>query len=141
MDIFEEAVLAYISATPGRFVKPQYTLKYKDGFGGSCPDFVVIDYINKTIYVVEVTAAADASSILSKISERETRWFIPLKNEISQWDQSFNEWKYRVTIFCRKQLYDKIYNESNYDVSVFNLDSVIFPWDWKWEQEQAVNPL
>jgi len=35
MEIFEEAVLAYISASQGRFVKPQYDLKYKDGFAGS----------------------------------------------------------------------------------------------------------
>ena len=61
MEVFEEAVLAYISAAPGRFVKPQYDIKYKDGVGGSCPDFVVIDYIKKTIYVVEVTTASDAS--------------------------------------------------------------------------------
>ena len=140
MEIFEEAVLAYISAAPGRFVKPQYDLKYKDGVGGSCPDFVVIDYIKKTIYVVEVTTASNASTIISRIREREKRWFMPLKNEMSQWNQSFTEWKYRVTLFVRDSLVKKIENEKISDVFVINFDKIIFPWKWEWEK-QPLNPL
>lgn len=122
MEIFEEAVLAYISAAPGRFIKHQYDLKYKDGVGGSCPDFVVIDYIKKTIYVVEVTTASNASTIISRIRERETRWFIPLKIEMSQWSESFTEWKYRVTLFVRDSLINKKDIEAMNDVFVIYLD-------------------
>lgn len=141
MEIFEEAVLAYISASPGRFVKPQYDLKYQDGFGGSCPDFVVIDYIKKTIYVVEVTTSSDASTIISRIRERETRWFVPLKKELSQWNELFAEWKYRVTLFVRKELGDKIEKEQMSDVFVVNVDDIMFPWKWKWKENQTLNPL
>lgn len=141
MEIFEEAVLAYISASPGRFVKSQYDLKYKDGFGGSCPDFVVIDYIKKTIYVVEVTKSSDASTIISRIRERETRWFVPLKKEMSQWNESFAEWNYRVTVFVRKELENKIENEHLNDVFVVNFDKIIFPWEWKWKGQSTLNPL
>ena len=141
MEIFEQAVLAYISAAPGRFVKPQYTLEYKDGVGGSCPDFVVIDYIKKTIYVVEVTAASNASVIIERIRERETRWFIPLKNEMSQLSESFTEWNYRVTLFVRDQLVDKINNEKIKDVFVINFDSIIFSWKWNWKKNLTLNPL
>ncbi|MBE1426971.1 hypothetical protein H4684_003655 [Desulfomicrobium macestii] len=141
MEIFEEAVLAYISAAPGRFVKPQYDLKYKDGVGGSCPDFVVIDYIKKTIYVVEVTTASDASTIISRIRERETRWFIPLKIEMSQWSESFAEWNYRVTLFVRDSLVDKIKNEAMSDVFAIPFDEKIFPWKWTWKEQQPLNPL
>jgi hypothetical protein len=141
MEIFEEAVLAYISASPGRFVKPQYDLKYKDGLGGSCPDFVVIDYIKQTIYVVEVTTSSDASTINSRIRERETRWFIPLKREMSELKESFNEWNYRVTLFVRKSLVDKIIKDSMNDVFVINFDEIIFPWDWKWKEQATLNPL
>lgn len=141
MEIFEEAVLSYICASPGRFVKPQYDLKYKDGFGGSCPDFVVIDYMKKTIYVVEVTTSSDASTINSRILERETRWFIPLKSEMSKINESFKEWNYRVTLFVRKSLIDKIKKNSMNDVFVKNLDDIIFPWEWEWKKQSALNPL
>jgi hypothetical protein len=141
MEIFEEAVLAYISAAPGRFVKPQYDLKYKDGVGGSCPDFVVIDYIKKTIYVVEVTTASDASTIISRIRERETRWFIPLKIEMSQWSESFTEWKYRVTLFVRDSLINKKDIEEMNDVFVIYLDKIMLPWEWNWNEQQVLNPL
>lgn len=141
MEIFEEAVLAYISAAPGRFVKPQCDLKYKDGVGGSCPDFVVIDYMKKTIYVVEVTTASDASTIISRIRERETRWFIPLKIEMSQWSESFTEWKYRVALFVRDSLINKKDIEGMNDVFVIHLDNIILPWKWNWNEQQALNPL
>lgn len=141
MELFEEAVLAYISATPGRFIKHQYDLKYKDGVGGSCPDFVVIDYIKKTIYVVEVTTASNAATIISRIRERETRWFIPLKIEMSQWSVSFTEWRYRVTLFVRDSLVDKIKNEEMSDVFAIPFDEKIFPWKWTWREQQPLNPL
>ena len=141
MEFFEEAVMAYISASPGRFVKHQYDLKYKDGLGGSCPDFVVIDYIKKTIYVVEVTTSSDASTIISRVRERETRWFIPLKKEMSQWNELFAEWNYRVTLFVRKELENKIQNECINDVSVINFEKIIFPWNWKWKEQPTLNPL
>jgi hypothetical protein len=141
MEIFEEAVLAYISAAPGRFVKPQYDLKYKDGVGGSCPDFVVIDYMKKTIYVVEVTTSSDASTINSRILESETRWFIPLKREMSELNESFIEWNYRVTLFVRKSLVSKIKNDSMSDVFVKSFGEIIFPWEWNWKEKQAINPL
>ena len=141
MEVFEEAVLEYISAAPGRFVKPQYDLKYKDGVGGSCPDFVVIDYIKKTIYVVEVTTASNASTIISRIRERETRWFIPLKIEMSQWSESFTEWKYRVTLFVRDSLINKKDIEAMNDVFVIYLDKIMLPWKWNWNEQQVLNPL
>lgn len=141
MDIFEEAVLAYICAAPGRFVKPQYSLKYEDGTGGSCPDFVVIDYVKKTIYIVEVTTAADASTILSRIRERETRWYIPMKREMSQLSENFSDWKYRVTLFVRKSLKDKMKLEGMNDVFVVFIEDITFPWGWDWNGPRVLNPL
>lgn len=144
MDIFEEAVLAYISATPGRFVKHQYSLAYRDGVGGSCPDFVVIDYIKETIYVVEVTARSNPSNVLSRVRERETRWFTPLKKEMSQWSESFAYWRYRVTLFVRGDVSMSLIKEINKDmndVSVKLINDVIFPWSWVWNDQQVENSL
>jgi hypothetical protein len=50
MDIFEEAVLTYLSAPPGRFIRSQFSIAYQNGAGGSCPDFVVLDFPKTTVY-------------------------------------------------------------------------------------------
>ena len=41
MELFEEAVLAYLAGPPQRFVRPQFSLEYKGMPGGSYPDFVL----------------------------------------------------------------------------------------------------
>jgi hypothetical protein len=139
MEFYEEAVLTYISAAPGRFVKPQYELRYKDGVGGSCPDFVVIDYMKQTVYVVEVTASADVSGVLTRVRERHTRWYIPLKKEMSQWREEFADWNYRVTLFVRDA--KKIELKEMNDVFAISIDSIIFPWAWDWKGQLVLNPL
>jgi hypothetical protein len=149
MDIFEEAVLTYLSAPPGRFIRPQFSIAYQNGAGGSCPDFVVLDFPKNTVYVVEVTIAANADSrtatIFSRLNERETRWFVPLQNELSQLDESFTGWRYHVTLFVRKEvcisLREKIKKENMADVSVISLDEVVFPWRWQWRGQEPDNPL
>lgn len=92
MDIYEEAVLNYITQSNQRFVNPQFSLAYdaKQDIGGSLPDFVVLDFELKTIFIVEVSKAYDIKNLLSKAKEKEERWILPLKNiidsKLSQWD-------------------------------------------------------
>ncbi|MBF0227926.1 MAG: hypothetical protein HQK76_20985 [Desulfobacterales bacterium] len=143
MDIFEDAVLTYISAAPGRFVSPQFTIAYENGIGGSCPDFVVLDFQSSTIYVAEVTVATNPATIFSRVLERETRWFAPLRNDISKLGAVFTSWKYRVTLFIREEVCDSLRKKTAKmpDVSVISLDTVVFPWRWHWQGQVAVNPL
>ena len=73
MDQFEQAVFLYCCGPPERFVNAQFTIPY-DGFsGGSCPDFLVVDFADKTIYIVEVTSAADTKGVHQRVQEREKR--------------------------------------------------------------------
>ena len=125
MDIYEEAVLHYITSSNKRFINPQFNLAYnsKKDIGGSLPDFVVLDFEDKTIYIVEVTKAYDIKNLLSKVSEREKRWILPIKEII---DSSFSEWDYHVTLFLREERvkYAKEKLKEDVDVSVISLKEI-----------------
>jgi Holliday junction resolvase-like predicted endonuclease len=143
MDQFEEAVLGYISAVPGRFVSYQMNILYDGKHGGSCPDFVVLDFNRKTIYVVEVTSSADTKRLLERIREREARWLKPLTSLFDSFKPTFDKWDYRITIFVRDEEAEaarKAISEFK-DVSVISLDKVIFSWRWNWVGPYPVNPL
>ena len=69
MDIYEEAVLYYISSSSKRFINLQFDIAYNSekDIGGSLPDFVVLDFEDKTVYIIEVTRAYDIKNLLSKV--------------------------------------------------------------------------
>jgi len=100
MDIYEEAVLNYITSNNSRFVNPQFNIEWdsKNKIGGTLPDFVVMDFSNKTIYIIEVTKAYDIAKLLSKVEQRQTGWIEPIKKLL---DNSFRNWQYHVTLFLR----------------------------------------
>jgi len=102
MDIYEEAVLNYITQSNQRFVNPQFSLAYdaKQDIGGSLPDFVVLDFKLKTIFIVEVSKAYDIKNLLAKAKKKEERWILPLGNII---DSELNQWNYHVTLFVREE--------------------------------------
>jgi len=137
MDLYEQAVLAYICGRPERFVSAQFTIRY-DGFrGGSCPDFVVIDFADTTVYVIEVTAAADSKNVTGRIEEREKRWLQPLREHMTVLNPLFANWDYHVTIFVREEQFQKAQQRvANFrDVSVISLSSVVFSWNWDWQAQ------
>ena len=143
MEYFETAVLAYLTAPGNRFVSPQFALPFKDGEGGSCPDFVVLDFGVSTVYVVEVTTSSNPRNLLSRVREKDKRWLTPLRHHMSSIAESFNGWKYRLTLFVRdevcRQIEEAVRNEP--DVFVVSLDKVVFDWRWDWQEGRAVNRL
>ena len=52
MDIYEEAVLHYITSNNKRFANPQFNIAYYSnrGIRGSLPDFVVLDFEDRTVF-------------------------------------------------------------------------------------------
>ena len=143
MDMFEEAVLRYLCGPPERFVSAQFNIPWDGSKGGSCPDFLVLDFADNTVYVVEVTSAADKSNVLSRVDKRETRWFAPLRQHFSRLSPIFTEWDYHVTVFVRNEECDAAQKRLNdlRDVSVISLDTVVFSWRWKWKGSRPSNPL
>ncbi len=143
MDRYEEAVLDYITADRNRFISPQFHVPYEMQQGGSDPDFLVIDYRKKTIYVVEVTSSSNISGLIAKVEQRESRWLEPIKRHLSGINKEFEQWPYRVTIFVREENLElakkkmKLYK----DVSVRTIESSTFPYKWQWNGEEPINPL
>lgn len=143
MDQYEEAVLWYITAPRTRFICPQYDLAWEKMSGGSCPDFVVLDYEKTTIYVVEVSTAAQIAGLVERVTQRETRWYGPIQIQLGQLSPHFAEWQYRVSLFVRGEVADalRLKIAGWKDVSVLSLDEAVFGWRWKWEGKRAVNTL
>ena len=100
MNIYEEAVLNYITSDNNRFINPQFNIEYYEDegnkIGGSLPDFVVLDFKEKTVYIVEVTQSYDLLKLFSKVNDRENRWIRPIKETL---DDSFKYWDYHVTLY------------------------------------------
>jgi hypothetical protein len=118
-------------------------LPYKAGPGGSCPDFVVLDFGKKTVYVVEVTAASSIRGILSRVREKDTRWIRPLRDHLTNTSEVFRGWPYKVTVFVRDEVCEVLRKAlaEETDVFVVSLDKVVFSWRWDWQRNTAVNRL
>lgn len=145
MEKYEESVLDYICARPERFVNSQFEIPY-DGFrGGSCPDFVVVDFSDRVIYVVEVTVAANVKRLAGRVRERETRWYGPLREHFQRLSSLFGDprWDYHATIFVRAEQIKAARQAfaSEPDVSVLSLDETVFSWRWDWGPGIPANPL
>lgn len=143
MDRYEEVVLDYITGDRYRFVNPQFHVPYKDNQGGSDPDFLVIDFRNQTVYVVEVTSSSSLSGLTVKVEERQTRWIEPIKKHLSGLNKVFDSWSYRVTIFVREENEELAKQKMgiHQDVSIFTIESVAFPYKWKWSETGPINSL
>ena len=143
MDRYEESVLDYISADKLRFISPQFDIPYENEMGGSCPDFVVVDYKDRTIYIIEVTTSSNMRSLTEKIEQRRTRWIEPLQRHFEKISQDFVSWDYRMTAFVRQTNKNALQQKFAYaqDVSIFSLEEISFPYSWNWNGEEANNPL
>ena len=143
MDLFEEAVLDYLCGSAQRFVNAQFNIPYESFKGGSCPDFVVVDFSDNTIYVVEVTQSADTKAVLERVANREGRWLVPLRNHFRNLNPLFKAWDFHVSVFVRGEVAEAAERvvEQFADVSVISLDKVVFSWRWDWKKGGPSNPL
>jgi hypothetical protein len=143
MELFEQAVLAYLTGPPQRFVHPQYSFTYRDGVGGSTPDFVVLDFAGPTAYVVEVTAAYNIQPLIDRVRDRENRWYVRLREHLATPHLNRIAWKIHTTIFVRadrkNDALKALGNET--DVTVIALDDIMRSWKWNWEKQTPLNPL
>lgn len=144
MNLYEQAVLEYVIAVPTRFVQVESELGWHEKLGGgSRPDFIVLDFSNRTIYVVEVSSAWDTSNLLQRARDREQRWLQVLRSSMPTMDAVFTHWRYHVTLFVRQPVVEACRTRlaDAHDVSVLPLDDVLVTWNWKWDGQRALNPL
>jgi hypothetical protein len=127
--------MTYLCGRPERFVSPQFSIPYADLKGGSCPDFVVLDFADSTVYVAEVTVASDSKKVMHRVIDRTMRWFEPLRSHFRNLNTIFTNWDYHVTLFVRQEEIERARaaTASFQDVSIISLDEVVFSWRWKWQ--------
>jgi hypothetical protein len=135
VDQYEQAVLDYICGRADRFLNWQFAIPYDGEGGGSCPDFLVLDFRETTAYVVEVTGTADCRGLIGRVRERETRWLSAIKKQLRGLNPSLVGWDLHVTLFVRDE---QVVNAERavqqfQDVSVIPLSKALFSWNWDWQ--------
>jgi len=138
MDIYEEAVMRYLSAGGKRFVSHQYSIRFDQRKEWSCPDFIVIDFSDRTIYVAEVTTADNIDNIALKVRNKGSQWLTKLKesfdHNLREVVRNYEEW---IVVFVRKEKVQSLIDKTKdiERVSVKALDDVLYPWKWTWDEE------
>lgn len=145
MELSEHAVLAYISGPRNRFINPQFQIPHADGLGGTCPDFVVLDLKDQTVYVVEVTVSSKMNKLMTRVDARNFGWYEPLRNIIREFGEPFSNWtRYRTALFVRADCWNDVRSRigAASDVAVIALDEVLRSWKWKWGKGNVpLNPM
>lgn len=129
----EQLIATYLTRGGKVFIAPQYSIPASGGNGDwACPDFVALDFENREIIVVEVTVASNVSNILSKINDRQSRWFEPVRAKLSEDKIVENDWKIRVLVFVRKSQLEKARKQlsGEPDVSFYAIEDATFDWDY-----------
>jgi hypothetical protein len=141
--LYEQAVMWYVLSSGRRFICPQFSIPSGTGGDWSCPDFVALDFQDKTVYVVEVTMAAAADDLVKKVLGRESQWFSRLKVYLSTQDPSFGSWRYRAAVFVRSEIVEAFDRKigSPADVAVFPFERALFSWRWEWQGQRSNNAL
>jgi hypothetical protein len=101
MDGTETDIAIYLTVDGKVFIAPQFDIGWEKNEGGTCPDFVALDFSCKEIVVVEVTSAANWKPLASKVSDREMRWFSPTRGRLQQAGVTDGNWRIRFLGFVR----------------------------------------
>jgi hypothetical protein len=118
----------------------QFTVGYNKAqeTGGASPDFVALDFKRKDLVIAEVSSASSISQLISKIRERQQRWYSPIYASLLAESAINQEWPQpRFIGFIRS---DNI-NDANRaipdeDVCFYPLENVAFDykfWDSRLE--------
>lgn len=137
MELFEEFVLAYLTKDKHVFVNPQYSILDESTDGEwSCPDFLVLNFKEKRVSVVEVSTGYKLEGLAKKVNDRELHWFDKLKKQLTRNEVIGNDsgWDFVVQVFLRKERVDffKRKIHSNDKVEVISLEELGFPWSRSW---------
>ncbi len=138
----ESLVELYLTRGGKVFVSPQYDVSYdrEARDGGSCPDIVALDMEHREVVVVEISAAANLSSLFNKVAERDTRWFTPIQRKLEKDRVIDSAWKIRFLGFVREALVDganKKFADAA-DVYFFALEKAAFSFAYWTEREKGL---
>ena len=148
MDIYEEAVLGYITYDRRTFAIPQFSIPEEPctNHDWSCPDFVAICPPEKKCYIVEVSAASRLTGLLEKVKNKDDQWIDKLKDPLIKTNVISADWTFEIKLFVRDELIDdcnKWLNEHVQDranITVEGLEITFTPWKWNWDNRNQKQP-
>lgn len=132
MDIYEEMVMMYLMRHPFVFINSQYSIDAE----WSCPDFVVLNFKDKTVSIVEVSAAANVKALAERVANRNYHWIDKLKKQLTIGTHHIadSSWRFLVEVFIRKDAesgFRRLVGEPE-DVKIHRIEELGFPWEWDW---------
>lgn len=94
MDSVESLIALYLTRGGAVFVVPQFNLAWNEleRDGGSCPDFVALDFHERRVIVVEVTSSYALDGLFERIKNRDAGWFKPILRHLHSIQAITSEW-------------------------------------------------
>lgn len=138
MSNFETDVATYLTIDGQVFIAPQFDIKWEMNEGGTCPDFLALDFSCKDAVIVEVTAAANWHPLERRVSDRKQRWFAPAERRLLERRIITPEWRIRFLGFIRSDHHQYISDAfaGHADVTFYPLEDAIIPWKY-WKKRMA----
>jgi hypothetical protein len=132
MDVFEEAVMQYLTHEGDVFLCAQYPI------GKKKPDFVALNFAKPKhrVEVVEVSSAIDLSRLATKLNNRD--WFKKLIQQLREKRVIDGDWEVILRVFVIKAHKDNLCKKigSPPDVIVETIDDVFACLlDWRKRQD------
>jgi hypothetical protein len=134
MDIFEEAVMEYLTHDGDVFVCPQYRAN------GANPDFVALNFTKHQIEVVEVNGGQEPQqSLAPKVNDR--KWVNNLVAQLREKKVIDGSWKRILRVFIIKAKKEQFCKKivSPHDVLVETIDDV-FACLLDWQKRREPEP-
>jgi len=131
---FEDYVMEYLTRDPYVFLNAQYSIKDDAGDEWACPDFVALNFRDRSVSVVEVSTGYNPEALANKVRDCEHHWFSALRKQLARRSIVDGTWTFEVEVFIRKnaieQFRAKIGNRS--DVIIHALEVLGMPWQRDW---------
>ncbi|MFT8521334.1 MAG: hypothetical protein ABF812_13950 [Gluconobacter cerinus] len=130
-------IATYLTIDGQTYIAPQVDIAFRDGRGGSCPDYVALDFRRRHVVVVEETEASNTAILKQRIKERASRWFIPLSIFLLKNQIVFEDWGMRILGIVRSDCMKRFEKgfDSEGDVSFVSIEDCTFPWNY-WDKRR-----
>jgi hypothetical protein len=105
------------------FVSPQYSVMDETGKEWTCPDFVMLNFRDRTISIFEVDTVAHPKNLERKAADRHKQWLTKLRSQLKRNAVVDASWAIRVDVFVRHQAVPKFKEEFSQENDVGHLQS------------------
>lgn len=142
--LFEPLIERFLTLDGNVFVSPQYAIKdnKETDDGGSCPDFLALDFKHSELVVVEVNGGSDIKGLAERVDNRETRWFAPIRRRFIDTGRVGPNWKIRFLGFVRERHPNNVSKlEAKFkdasDVAFYPIEQAILAYEY-WDKRIAM---